>query len=98
MIVLVTDHFGIATEKLERDSLITTNPNGPCAFSYAFERMKSKARKAHILWFGNRVQATQDQAQPLGVLRLNPGLGSRLKKLGQALVLEASNHGPECNL
>ena len=98
MIVFVVNHFGIGPNKSKGDSPIATNPDGPKALACSLERMKPEAGKAHIFGLGNRVQASQDQAQPFCMSGLNPGPGPCLKKPGQALMLEASDHWPQCNL
>jgi hypothetical protein len=97
VIVLVIHDFGIGTHKFESNTPIPAHPNSPRAFSSALERMESKARKVHVSRCRGRVQSTKDQAQPFGMLSLNSGLRSGLKVARQALMLEASDHGPYCN-
>ena len=95
--VLVVNNLGIGPDKSKRVPPIATDPDSPCTRSGALEGMEPEARKAHIVRFRRRVQATQDQAQPFRMVGMNPGLGSGLKELRQTLVLEASDHGSQCN-
>jgi hypothetical protein len=92
VIVLIVDHFCVSADKSKGDSPIAANRNCPGTFACALERVKPKARKAHVVRLGRGAKTTQDQTQALRILGLNPGLRPGLKELGQPLMLEASDH------
>lgn len=98
VVVLVVDDFSVCADESKRDAPVATDPHGPGTFPFTLEGMEPKAGKSHVFSSDRGVQATQDQAQPFGMRGLDPGLGSRLKELGLALVLEAADHETQCNL
>jgi hypothetical protein len=95
MVVLIVDDVRIGAYEFERDTPIPADPYRPRVFSNTLKRMKFQARKAHIFGFRSRIQRTEYQPQPFGMLWLNSGLCTGFIELRETFVFERSDHnGP----
>ena len=94
MIVLAVDICGVPLDKPEGDTPITTDSHRPLAFAIARKRVQYQPGQIHIAGANRNVKAAKYEPQPLGVLRLNPGLRALEKEPLQALMPEGANHGP----
>ena len=92
MVVFIIYSVDVFLNKAERNSPISADPYRPSTFPIAFQFVQPETWQIHIPWSRSHVEPTQNQTQPVGVLGVNPGLGSRDKKPLQTFVLEAENH------
>ena len=97
VVVLVVDDFSVCADESKRDAPVATDPHGPGTFPFTLEGMEPKAGKSHVFSSDRGVQATQEQAQSIGMCGLEFGPGSRLEEADQTLVLKAPDHGSRCN-
>lgn len=64
-----------------------------------FEFVQPKPWQIHVHGSGGDIQAAEDQAQAVGVVGLNAGLGARPKEAFQALVSKSlDRHCRQCNV
>ena len=97
VVLVVDDEFSVSAKEPRGDAPVAADPHSPGALPFALERMKSKTGEPHIFRIHRGVQATQDQAQSIGMCGLEFGPGSRLEEADQILVLKAPDHGTRCN-
>lgn len=93
MIVLVVDIRGVPLDKPESDTPITADSHRPLAFAIARKWMQYQPGQIHIVGANRNIKAAKYEPQPLGVLRLNPGLRAFEKEPLQAFMPEGANHG-----
>ena len=97
VVLVVDDEFSVSAKEPRGDAPVAADPHSPGALPFALERMKSKTGEPPIFRIHRGVQATQDQAQSIGMCGLEFGPGSRLEEADQTLVLKAPDHGSRCN-
>jgi hypothetical protein len=92
MVIFIIYSVDVFLNKAERNPPISADPYRPSTFPIAFQLVQPETWQIHIPWSRSHVEPTQNQTQPVGVLGVNPGLGSHDKKPLQTFVLEAENH------
>jgi hypothetical protein len=94
VVVLVVHTFNIRSDKCKGDAPIPADGHGPGSLPRTSELMQVQAGEAHITRRRSHAQAAQNQPQPLGVFRLNPGLAAGREESFKALVPEGRDrHG-----
>jgi hypothetical protein len=94
VIVLVVNLIRIASRETKRDAPVGLYGYWPSAFASAFEFVQAQRRDAQVVDGSGLLQLGQNQADSIGVLRLNAGFGAREEKLLQPLVRKALDHEP----
>ncbi len=79
MVIFVVHTLGIAVDEAERHAPIGLHGNGPLTFTVSFELVESKAGDIHISDGPGLVELGQNEAEPLGMSRLNPRGAPRRK-------------------
>ncbi len=93
MVILVMHNIGIAIGKTECHTPIAADFHRPDAFAFAFQLVQGETGQIHVLGRFGLIQVGQDQAQPIGVFRLNSRFAPCAIEPFQPLVREASDHG-----
>lgn len=97
MVIFVVHTLGIAVDEAERHAPIGLHGNGPLTFTLSFELVESKAGNIHISDGPGLVELGQNEAEPLGMSRLNPRGAPSPKEQLQPLVRKGFNHCCDCN-
>jgi hypothetical protein len=92
MIVLVVDVKSVFPVEGEGNSPVAADRYRPSAFAVALQLMQPQSRKRHVFRSYGRVQLSQDEAQPLGLLWPDASLRARNEEALQPLMLEAPDH------
>jgi len=92
MVIFVIHNVGIAIGKTKCYAPIAANIDRPDAFTFAFQLVQREARQIHVLSRFGLIQVGQDQAQPIGMLRLDSRLTPGAIEAFQTLVRESPDH------
>src|ERR1700741_4235499 len=92
MIVLVIDIQNVFPVEGEGNSPVAADRHPPSTFPVALQLMQPQSRKRHVFRSHRRVQLSQDEAQPLGLLWPDASLRTRQEEALQPLKLEAPDH------
>jgi hypothetical protein len=98
VVVLIVHDDSISTFKLESQSPILIDPNRPVTIQQPLQGVQPPPGPIHIRRSGSRIELTQLQPQPLGMLGLNASLGARSKEPLNAIVAEAKDHDSNVSL
>jgi len=93
VIVLVVDIGGVTFKETESDTPIATDSHRPSPSAISRKRVQHQSREVHIVRADRNIEATKYEAEPLGVLRLNPGFHAFEKKPLKALMPKSANRG-----
>lgn len=96
MVILVIDQHDIRAFKLEGEAPVLVYPNRPVTSKVPFKRVQSPYGNRHIVRAACYVELRKLQLQPLGVLRLNTGLGARSEELLKPSVAKRADHEEKC--
>jgi hypothetical protein len=91
LIVLVIDERGTLALKREGEPPVRIDPHGPASRQLALERVKALTGQMHIRGRGGPVEPPKLQAEALGVLWLDAGLGAPEEPL-QAWMAKRPEH------
>lgn len=97
MVIFVVHALGVTADEAERHAPICLHGDCPLAFAIAFELVELEAGDIHISNSLGLVELCQNEAEPLGMDRLNPRGASPPKEHLQPLVRERFNHCCNCN-
>jgi hypothetical protein len=92
VVILVINDISVLLYERESQAPVTAHPHRPGSFPRSLERVKHKTGQIHVLRRRRGLQLSEYQAQALGVLRLDSGLGASFEKALQPLVSETPNH------
>ena len=92
VVILVIDEFNIRRDKAECDAPVSVHPDGPEAFSRAFQRMQAKYGLCKIFQFNRAIQGAQSELKFCSVSGLYSTNGTRFVKEFQAFVSKADDH------
>lgn len=92
MVIFIVHGIRILAEEPKGDTPVATDLHGRVTLTIPCQRMKTQTWKIHVLGAGRGVQSTQNQAEPVGVLRLDACLASSCEEALQPLMLESDNH------
>jgi hypothetical protein len=92
MIVLVVSVQRVFPVEGEGNSPVAADRHRPSAFPVALQLVQPQTRKRHVLRRHSRLQLSQDEAQPLGLLWPDASLRTRQEEALQPLMLEAPDH------
>jgi len=99
MVILVVYAVRVLPDVREGYAPVATHGHRPRAFSGAMEFMEIQAGQVHIARAGRGVQTAEDEAEPVGMLRLNPRLRSCGEEPFDSFVSKSSDrHVSKCNL
>src|SRR5271169_4537867 len=92
VIVLIVDEDCILTFKPERQTPVPANADRPVIPEFPGQPVQLPSRGIQVRWLARIVEREQLQAQPAGMLRLNPSFRSRAEKPLHAPMPEALDH------
>ena len=99
MVILVVHGLRVFSREPKRDPPVSAHLHSPSPALLPFQGMETQAGQLHIAGLHGDIQATQDQAQPIRMLRLNSGPRPHPKEALQPPVPEAiDGHWRKCNL
>ena len=99
MVILVVHAIHVLPGTSERHAPVAAHLHGPRALSGATEFMEVQAGQVHIARAGRDVQTAEDEAEPVGVLRLNSRLVAGGEEPFDSFVPESfDRHAYKCNL
>jgi len=99
MIVFAVYAIYVLPGTRERDAPVAAHLHGPCALSGAAEFVEIQAGQIHVARAGRRVQAAEDQPQPVRVFRLNSRFVPGGEELFESFVPKSlDRHAYQCNL
>ena len=92
MIILVINILRIAVYKPKRDAPVCLHRHRPSASPVPLELMKLEGRDVHVLDGSRLLQLSEDQPDPVRMVRLNTSLAARKEKPLHAFVDKALDH------
>jgi hypothetical protein len=99
MVVLVVYAIYVLPYTSERYAPVAAHRHGPRTFSGATELVEIQAGQVHIARAGGGVQTAEDEAEAVGMLCLNPRLGSGSEEPLDSFVSKPlDRHACKCNL